>query len=96
MVGSQVTFRLVKYLSYTFFNGLNMFLIPINMSTFRFRHSKKFVQLLVLQKFSIITFGPSFKVNSYVGTKNIVNIFSMFSPYIILIAFLVPTKNIYM
>jgi len=46
--------------------GLNMFLVLINMSTFRFSLSKKFLQLLVLQKLSIFTFGPSFKVNSYV------------------------------
>jgi len=45
---------------------LNMFLVPINMSTFRFSPFKKFLQLLVLQKFFIFTFGPSFKVNSYV------------------------------
>jgi len=43
-----------------------MFLVPINMSTFRFSPSKNFLQLLVPQKFSIFTFGPSFKVNSYV------------------------------
>jgi len=43
-----------------------MFLVPINMSTFRFSPSKKFLQLLVPKKFPIFTFGPSFKVNSYV------------------------------
>jgi len=43
-----------------------MFLVPINMSTFRFSPSKKFRQLLVPQKFSIFTFDPYFKVNSYV------------------------------
>ena len=43
-----------------------MFLVPINIQTFRFSPSKIFIQLLVLQKFSIFTFGPSFKVNSYV------------------------------
>ena len=36
------------------------------MSTFRFSHSKIFLQLLVPIKFSIFTFGPSFIVNSYV------------------------------
>ena len=36
------------------------------MSTFRFSPSKNFLQLLVSIKFSIFTFGPSFKVNSYV------------------------------
>jgi len=39
---------------------------PINMSTFYFSPSKKFLQFLVLQKFFIYTFGPSFKANSYV------------------------------
>ena len=43
-----------------------MFLVPINMSIFRFSLSKKFLQLLVLQKNFIFTFGPSFKVNLYV------------------------------
>jgi len=43
-----------------------MFLVPINMSTFRFSPSKKFLQLLVLQKFVIFIFGPRFKVKSYV------------------------------
>lgn len=75
MVGSQVTFRSVKHLSSTFFNGWNMFFICINMLTFYFSPSKNVVQLLVLQKFSIITFDLSFKVNSYVGTKNIFNLF---------------------
>ena len=36
------------------------------MSTFCFSPSKKILQLLVLQKFSIFTFGLFFKVNSYV------------------------------
>ena len=45
--------------------GLNMFLVPINMSIFHFSPSKIFLQLLVPIKFSIFTFGPSFKVNSY-------------------------------
>jgi len=39
---------------------LNMF------SSFHFSFSKKFFQLLVFNIFSIFTFGPSFKVNSYV------------------------------
>jgi len=43
-----------------------MFLIPINMSTFRFSPTKIFLQLLVPIKFSITTFGPYFKVNSSV------------------------------
>jgi len=45
---------------------LNIFLIPINMSTFYFIFSKIFLQLLVLKKNFIFIFGPSFKVNSYV------------------------------
>ena len=44
--------------------GLNMFLILINISTFHFSSSKIFLQLLVPIKFSIITSGPSIKVNS--------------------------------
>jgi len=40
--------------------GLNMFLIPINISTFRFSPSKIFLQLLVPIKFSITTFDPYF------------------------------------
>jgi len=43
-----------------------MFLVLINISTFRFSSSKILLQLLVLKKLSILTFGPSFKVNSYV------------------------------
>jgi len=43
--------------------GLNMFLLPINIPTFRFSLSKIFLQLLVSIKFSITTFGPYFKVN---------------------------------
>ena len=43
-----------------------MVLVPINISTFRFSPSKKFLQLLVPKFFSNFTFGPSFKVNSYV------------------------------
>ena len=43
-----------------------MFLVPIIMLTFRFSPSKKILQLLVPKKFPIFTFGPSFKVNSYV------------------------------
>jgi hypothetical protein len=39
-----------------------MFLIPINIPTFRFRPSKIFLQLLVPIKFSITTFGPIFKL----------------------------------
>jgi len=39
---------------------LNMFLVPINMSTFRFSLSIIFLQLLVPIKFSITTFGPYF------------------------------------
>jgi len=38
----------------------------LNMLTFCFSSSKKFLQLLVLKFFSIFTFDPSFKVNSYV------------------------------
>jgi len=40
-----------------------MFLVPINIPTFRFNPSKIFLQLLVPIKFSITTFGPYFKVN---------------------------------
>ena len=43
-----------------------MFLVPINMLTFHFSPSKIFLQLLVSKNFSIFTFSPSFKVNSYV------------------------------
>jgi len=43
-----------------------MFLVLINIPTFRFSPSKNFLQLLDPIKFSIFTFGPSFKVNSYV------------------------------
>jgi len=43
-----------------------MFLVAINMSTFHFSPSKKFLQLLVPKKNFIFTFGPSFKVKSYV------------------------------
>jgi len=50
----------------TYFLGLNMFFIPINIQTFRFSSSKIFLQLLILQKISIFTFGSSHKVNSYV------------------------------
>jgi hypothetical protein len=41
-------------------NGLNIFLVPINIPTFRFSPSKIFLQLLVPIKFSITTFGPYF------------------------------------
>ena len=40
-----------------------MFLVPINILTFRFSTFKKFLQLLVPLKFSITTFGPYFEVN---------------------------------
>ena len=40
-----------------------MFLVPINIPTFRFSPSKNFLQLLVPIEFSITTFGPYFKVN---------------------------------
>ena len=36
------------------------------MTTIHFSHSKNFLQLLVPPKFFIFTFGPSFKVNSYI------------------------------
>jgi len=39
-----------------------MFLVPINIQTFRFSPSKIFLQLLVLIKFSITTFNPIFKL----------------------------------
>jgi len=54
------------YNSDTYFKGLNMFLGHINIPTFRFSPSKIFLQLLVLEKNFIFTFGPSFKINSYV------------------------------
>ena len=44
-----------------------MFLVLINMSIFHFSFSKKFLQLLVFQKFLIFTFDSSFKVNLYVA-----------------------------
>jgi len=50
----------------SYYQGLNMFLVLISMSTFRFSPSKVFLQLLVPIKFSFTTFGPSFKVKSYV------------------------------
>ena len=40
-----------------------MFLVPINIPTFRFSPSKIFLQLLVPIKFSITTFSPYFEVN---------------------------------
>jgi len=43
-----------------------MFFVLINIPYFHFSPSKIFLQLLVLKKFSIFTFGPSFKVNSHV------------------------------
>jgi len=43
---------------------VNYVFVPINMSK-KFSHSKKFLQLLVLQKFFNFTFGLSFKTNSY-------------------------------
>ena len=43
-----------------------MFLVPINMLTFRFSPSINFLQLLVSQKNFIFSFGLSFKVNLYV------------------------------
>jgi len=43
-----------------------MFMVLINISTFRFSPSKIFFQLLVPIKFFIFAFGPSFKVNSNV------------------------------
>jgi hypothetical protein len=39
-----------------------MFLVPINMSTFCFSHSKIFRQHLVPIKFLITTFGPIFNL----------------------------------
>ena len=41
-----------------FYLGLNIFLVPINISTFRFSLSKIFLQLLLSIKFSITVFGP--------------------------------------
>jgi len=40
-----------------------MFFIPINIPTFYFSPSKSFLQRSVPIKFSIITFGPYFKIN---------------------------------
>jgi len=47
-------------MAYGMFIGLNMFLLPINISTLRFSPSKIFHQLLVLIQFSITTFDPYF------------------------------------
>jgi len=58
-----------------------MFLVPVNMSTFRFSPSKIFLQLIVPIKFSIFTFGPSFKVNSYVEFIFFNKIFQKSSKY---------------
>jgi len=52
-----------KYHIKHFFLGLNMFLVPINISTLRFSLFKIFRQLLVPIKFSITNFGPYFYVN---------------------------------
>jgi len=60
-MGTKDIFNPLRYVMLLL--GLNMFLVPINMSTFHFSPSKKF-QLLVPLKFSIFTFCPSFKVNS--------------------------------
>ena len=49
-----------------FIKWLNMFLVLINIPTFRSSFSKIFLQLLIPQKKSIFTFSPYFKVNSYV------------------------------
>jgi len=62
----HLTERLHIFKRHTLFFGLNMFLVPINTLIFRFSPSKNFLQLLVPKKFSIFTFGLSFKVNSYV------------------------------
>ena len=43
------------------FLGLNMFLVPINIPTFRFSPFKIFLQLLLPIKFSITTLVPIFK-----------------------------------
>jgi len=51
---------------YTLLLWLIMFLVHINMSTFRFNPFKKFLQFMVPKKNFIFTFGPSFKVNLYV------------------------------
>jgi len=59
--------EVLLFLNDALFKGrLNMFLVSINMSTFRFSQYKKFLQLLVLQKNFIFTFDHSFKANSYV------------------------------
>jgi len=49
-----------------------MFLFPINIPTFYFSPSKKFLQLLVPVKFSIATFGSYFKVNFSIFFNEIV------------------------
>jgi hypothetical protein len=43
-----------------------MFLVSINILSFVFSLPKIFLRLLVPPKFSINTFGPYFKINSYV------------------------------
>jgi len=43
-----------------------MFLVPINIPTFRFSPSKISLQLLVPIKFSITTFSPYFEFNFYI------------------------------
>ena len=50
-----------------------MFLVPINISNFRLNPSKIFLRLLVHIKFSIITCGPYFYVNSCIFFKEIVH-----------------------
>jgi len=59
------------YIAFYYFLGLNMFLVPINMSTFHFSPSKIFLQLLVLKIFSIFTFGPYFKITKPILQRGI-------------------------
>ena len=57
-------------------------LVPINMLTFRFSPFKFFHQLLIPKKNFIFTFGPLFKVNSYV-TFLFFRVKYVFNPYIL-------------
>jgi hypothetical protein len=63
-----------------YFKGINMFFVPINIPSFVFSPSKKFLLLLVPQKFSINVFSPTFKFSIVLNflTKNKLNINYMF------------------
>ena len=62
---NQIINEILQYdlcLQCNIFLGLNMFLVPINMSIFRFSPSKIFLQLIVLQKFSFSLLIPTLNV----------------------------------